>query len=406
MALAARFVTICSTRRRSPVAARRRGGALTSSRTPRSSAIGSRPADTAFSASATENGPSSRAIVPDSSRESSRRSSTSAAIEPTIVRPRSRNSRSTSASPTRPVEDQVQVPGQAGQWRPQLVGDGRDEAAALGLGRPQPGQLPLGGQGVGHEREGHGGMPGEGGRQALGEDLGRDRLAEAEPQRHLACGLDREAGERQVRGGSGRGEPAAVSRFAGVAVSPRLHVGGAQRDRDGRPPRGRAPRATPGSRRIEPRRQRDRRVAVARAGGGHGDPTGDPRRRPRRARRRRSGRAGPAGRQGVPRRHRWPGRRGRAPAAAVRPGRCGPPAAGPLAPFHERRRRRDLGRVGGQTCRVSVIHLVPMVARVVRAGIPPNGDAAMGRRYRPRPVSRGGRCCFGPAGRGSGGRRR
>ena len=56
IALAARFVTICSTRRRSPVAARRRGGALTWSRTPRSSAIGRRPADTALRASATENG--------------------------------------------------------------------------------------------------------------------------------------------------------------------------------------------------------------------------------------------------------------------------------------------------------------------------------------------------------------
>ena len=46
-ALAARFVTICSTRRRSPVAARRRGGADRRRSRPRSSAIGMSPADTA-----------------------------------------------------------------------------------------------------------------------------------------------------------------------------------------------------------------------------------------------------------------------------------------------------------------------------------------------------------------------
>ena len=102
IALAARFVTICSTRRRSPVAERSRGGADTTSRTPRSSAIGISPADTALRASATENGSCSSTSVPDSIRDSSRRSSTSAAIELTMVRPRSMNSRSTSGSPTRP----------------------------------------------------------------------------------------------------------------------------------------------------------------------------------------------------------------------------------------------------------------------------------------------------------------
>ena len=102
-ALAARLVTICSTRRRSPVAARRRGGASTCRRhaavqRDRQEA-GSRPC------AAHRRRRTARSRVtsdPDSSRESSSRSPTSAAIDPTIDRPRSRNSRSTASSSTWP----------------------------------------------------------------------------------------------------------------------------------------------------------------------------------------------------------------------------------------------------------------------------------------------------------------
>jgi hypothetical protein len=101
-AFATRFVRTCSTRRRSPVATRSRGGSAVVSRTSRPIAIGSRPAATWPPASAIENGPSSRSIVPDSRRASSSRSPTSSVIDATIDRLRSRKSRSTAASATLP----------------------------------------------------------------------------------------------------------------------------------------------------------------------------------------------------------------------------------------------------------------------------------------------------------------
>jgi hypothetical protein len=56
-------------------------------------------------------------------------------------------------------------------------------------------------------------------------------------------------------------------------------------------------------------------------------------------------------------------------------------------------------------CRVSVVHLASMVARPVRPGIPPNGDARRDEGTA-RSVSPVGRHCCERAGQGSDARRR
>ena len=302
------------------------------------------------------------------------------------MRPRSMNSRSTAGSPTRPAEDEIEIAGQAGQRRAQLVGHRRDEEAALAFDGAQPGQLAFLGEGVGHERERHRGMPGEGRWQALGEDRGVDGLAEAEPESHLAGGRDRETGEDQVRRrvGSGRSSGGCHGCRGCRECRRRLHVGGAQRDRDRGGSRGRAPRATPGRRRVEPGRQPDRGVAIARSGCGDGDPAGDPV----------GDHRGPLGPDG-PRKQ--VEQAGQALLGGIgsgedvqRLGQQGPflvreavrSAPGLHASFDEQRRRRYGWCGDRQAHRDTVIHLVPIVPRPVRAGIPPNGDGAPGRRYR------------------------
>ena len=88
-------------------------------------------------------------------------------------------------------------------------------------------------------------------------------------------------------------------------------------------------------------------------------------------------------------------------------------AAGPRPAFDEQWRRWNGWCGDRQTLRDTVIHLVSIVPRPVRAGIPPNGVGAAGRRYRRtrgqpggRAVSRGGRWRSEPGGRGSCARRR
>ena len=61
------------------------------------------------------------------------------------------------------------------------MGDGRDVERPFGLAGSQDGELPLGRHRFGHQRQRHGGMAGERRRQALAEDAGVERLAEANP---------------------------------------------------------------------------------------------------------------------------------------------------------------------------------------------------------------------------------
>ena len=102
-ALPARFVRTCSTRRRSPMADRSRGGSSVAEPDialdrDRQQARSDRPVD-----SATENGSRSSSSAPDvQARVSSSRSPTRSLIEPTMVRLRVRKSRSTVGSSTLP----------------------------------------------------------------------------------------------------------------------------------------------------------------------------------------------------------------------------------------------------------------------------------------------------------------
>ena len=179
------------------------------------------------------------------------------------------------------------------------------------------------------------------------------------------------------------------------------------RDGDGRPPGGRALRATAGSGRIEPRRQRDRGVAIGRTRGGDGDPARDSigddggtfcadglREQVEESGEALLGRV--VGGQDI---H----GAGQQSPLRVRGSIAIAPEAD--ATVHESGRRWDVGRVDRGMCRVSVVHLASMVARLVRRGIPPNGDDPPGRRYGPF-VSRAGLRCSEPAGQGSGARRR
>ena len=87
-----------------------------------------------------------------------------------------------------PVEDQVEIPGQPGQRRPQLVRHGRHEALALGLPRAQLAEGAGGRQPVGHEGEGDRGVAGHGRWEPFGQDRALDRGGELEAEGDLARG--------------------------------------------------------------------------------------------------------------------------------------------------------------------------------------------------------------------------
>ena len=98
---------------------------------PRSIAIGSSAAATCAARPRRARTARSRgSSVPDSSRDSSSRSPTSSAIEPTIARLRSQEFALDVRVVDLAVEDQLEIAAQAGQRRPELVGDGRDESVA------------------------------------------------------------------------------------------------------------------------------------------------------------------------------------------------------------------------------------------------------------------------------------
>ena len=100
----------------------------------------------------------------------------------------------------------VEVARQTGQRCPQLVRHRRDEASAFGLAGPQDRQLPLPLAIVSvTSANATAACRASRGRQPLLEDAGAEWLAEAEPKRHLARGLDRQAGIDQLRGGGRSG---------------------------------------------------------------------------------------------------------------------------------------------------------------------------------------------------------
>ena len=77
-------------------------------------------------------------------------------------------------------EDQVQVPGQAGQRGPQLVGHRRDERRALGFPGAKIGQLRSASSSLGDECERDRGVTGQVPGQADGHSGGMGRVAEDE----------------------------------------------------------------------------------------------------------------------------------------------------------------------------------------------------------------------------------
>ena len=142
-ALAARFVTICSTRRRSARTVRRRGGRSVTTRISRPAAMGSSGARARSQASASEIGLDLEAQVPG--------------LDPAQLQQVADERRHPlhDAAPSldelaadlgivdRSVGEQVQVAAQAGQRRAELVGDHRHEALALALAGLQVAALVL-----------------------------------------------------------------------------------------------------------------------------------------------------------------------------------------------------------------------------------------------------------------------
>ena len=132
--------------------------------------------------SSTETGRSSRPSVPDSSWESSSRSPTSSAIASTMTRLRPMNSRSTPASSTLPVEDEVEIAVEAGQRRAQLVGDRGHEVGPLGVPCPEHRELAFVRELLGRSDEDECRVAGHRRRQALGQRGRRRRVREVEPE--------------------------------------------------------------------------------------------------------------------------------------------------------------------------------------------------------------------------------
>ena len=93
------------------------------------------------------------------SRDSSRRSPTSSLIDPTIARLRDQEVALDGRVVDLAAEDQLEIAAEAGQRRPQLVGDGRDEAAsARRRGRASGAVLRSGAELAGDDREGGAGV--------------------------------------------------------------------------------------------------------------------------------------------------------------------------------------------------------------------------------------------------------
>ena len=249
-ALAARFVTICSTRRRSPVAARSRGGAVTCEPdAPRRGRWACRLAATASSASATENGPLLQRHRPGL-EPGQLQQVADQRVHRGDDRPPALEELALDIGVVDPaVEDQVEIARQAGQRRAQLVGHGRDEAGALGLGRRAgPGSSrSVASASVTRARATAACRARAGGRRS-GDGLGVDRLGE---RRTRASPRRRTGWRGRRRRGAGRGRAVGD----GAVVRRRCP----DRDGDGGLGRGRAPRATPGSGGIEPGREGDRR---------------------------------------------------------------------------------------------------------------------------------------------------
>ena len=317
------------------------------------------------------------------------------------------NSRSTSASPTRPSRMQIEIARQAGQGRAQLVRDGRHEAALAGFRRraASASSRSVARASVTRSRATAACRASAGGRRSASAAASTGSRKLNPRVTSPADGIVRQAKTRSVAARAGR--PG-----GGRRACDRRAVGARSATEIGARARRRAPRATPGSRRVEPgrrvrSRRRDRPVPWRRR-----RPGGRRRRRrPRHARRRRSGRAGRADSPAAAPGHRAAGedveRAGEQPRSswATRSAARRDCAAS----FDERRRRRRRRVRRPADAPGTVIHQDRWCAGPVRPGIPPNGDGATGRRYRRRDaaaVSPGGRRRSEPVDRASGGRRR